>query len=32
LALESDVFGPFDETGHISLGTDILACIYISKD
>jgi hypothetical protein len=27
--LEPDVFRPFDEMGHISLGMDILACIYI---
>ncbi|KIJ97987.1 hypothetical protein K443DRAFT_681124, partial [Laccaria amethystina LaAM-08-1] len=25
LPLEADVFGPFDETGEVSLGSDILA-------
>ena len=26
LPLEADVFGPFDETGEVSLGSDVLAC------
>ena len=26
LPLEVDVFGPFDETGEVSLGSDVLAC------
>ena len=26
LPLEADVFGPFDETGEVSFGSDALAC------
>ena len=26
LPLEADVFGPFNETGEVSLGSDVLAC------
>ena len=26
LPLEADVFRPFDETGEVSLGSDVLAC------
>ena len=26
LPLEADVFGPFDKTGEVSLGSDVLAC------
>ena len=26
LPLETDVFGPFDEAGEVSLGSDVLAC------
>ena len=26
LPLEADVFGPLDETGEVSLGSDVLAC------
>jgi hypothetical protein len=29
LALEADIFGPFDETGQIRFGTDVLACKWI---
>ena len=28
LPLEADVFGPFDETGEVSLGPDVLACTW----
>ena len=28
LPLEADVFGPFDETGEVSLRSDILACVW----
>ena len=29
LPLEADVFGPFDKTGEVSLGSDVLACVRL---
>ena len=28
LPLEANVFRPFDETGEVSLGSDVLACVW----